>query len=181
MTRNPWSTVALALALALAPRALGEDTAVGHPAEAKGTGPAHENAGTAGREHANELPRPGEPNTPPTGTGSAVGAPGAPETPGTATATEAGIPKAASQANAGASGPAQQLVGTIGSVDAANRMVELSSSSVRLRLQPDAQIVRNGHRASVQDLRKGDRVRATYTGARASPDVRALEATSNPR
>jgi hypothetical protein len=92
------------------------------------------------------------------------------------TATEAGVPKAASPTSA--SGPVLHLVGTLASVDSRARSIQLASYSVRLQIEPDARIIRNGHRASLAELRLGDRVRATCARSSGAAWVRTLDATS---
>ncbi len=180
MSPPSWRAVALLAALALGAPA----GATTPPARQPGSAPPQEDKGAGGREPATQLPHPGRPAPPPasasgaetgnaagSGVGSAAGAPG---TPGTATATEANVPGAGS---APTGTIVQGITGTIDTVDPADRTVRLASADVRLRVGPDARVIRNGRPASLSQLRRGDVVRATCPGAPDVAGAQELDAT----
>lgn len=70
------------------------------------------------------------------------------------------------------------LSGKVQSFDRSNNTLTLSGSPKMLKVDPGTQVTKDGERASIDDIKEGDQVRASFSGTGDTPHVEAIDITS---
>ena len=70
------------------------------------------------------------------------------------------------------------LTGKVQNFDRSKNELMLSGSDRKLKLDSSTRVMRDGSRASIDDIKEGDQVRASYSGSGDELQVKSLEITS---
>jgi Cu/Ag efflux protein CusF len=73
-----------------------------------------------------------------------------------------------------------EISGTVKTVDSGKREVTLAGSDGALIVKDGTQILKDGHRATLSDVREGDEVRASYSNSGDTLEVSRLEVVEAP-
>lgn len=73
-----------------------------------------------------------------------------------------------------------EVSGTVKDVDPGKNEVTLAGSAGTLTVTDDTQIVKDGYRAGLSDVKEGDEVRASYSGSGDTQHVQKLEVAGAP-
>jgi Cu/Ag efflux protein CusF len=76
------------------------------------------------------------------------------------------------------SGHFDALTGKVQSFDRSSNELTLAGSDRKLKLDSSTKVMRDGSRASIDDIKEGDQVRASYSGAGDTLQVKSLDITS---
>lgn len=73
-----------------------------------------------------------------------------------------------------------QVSGTVKEVDARSKAITLVESNGTVTVTGETEIVKDGQRASLSDVREGDEVRASYSESGGSPQVTRIDVVGGP-
>ena len=78
-----------------------------------------------------------------------------------------------------ASGHFDSLQGKVQKFDRSKNTLTLSGSAQSLKIDSSTQVMKDGSRASLDDIKEGDQVRASYSGSGDALNVKSLDITSS--
>ncbi|HZZ84418.1 MAG TPA: hypothetical protein VFE30_07760 [Anaeromyxobacteraceae bacterium] len=82
-------------------------------------------------------------------------------------------------ATPGTASDASQLQGKVQNFDRTNNTLTLSGSDKALKIDSSTQVMKNGSRASLNDIKEGDQVRASFSGSGDMLHVQRLDVMSS--
>ena len=92
--------------------------------------------------------------------------------------TSSGASASTDQSTSTTSGHFDALSGKVQRFDRSKNELTLSGSDRKLKLDSTTKVMRDGARASIDDIKEGDQVRASFSGSGDTLEVRSLDITS---
>jgi Cu/Ag efflux protein CusF len=92
--------------------------------------------------------------------------------------TSSGASASTDPSTSSTSGHFDALTGKVERFDRSNNELTLAGSDRKLKLDSSTKVMRDGSRASIDDIKEGDQVRASYSGAGDTLQVKSLDITS---
>lgn len=92
--------------------------------------------------------------------------------------TSSGASASTDQPTSSTSGHFDALSGKVQRFDRSKNELTLSGSDRKLKLDSTTKVMRDGARASIDDIKEGDQVRASFSGSGDTLEVRSLDITS---
>lgn len=92
--------------------------------------------------------------------------------------TSSGASASTDQSTSSTSGHFDALSGKVQRFDRSKNELTLSGSDRKLKLDSTTKVMRDGARASIDDIKEGDQVRASFSGSGDTLEVKSLDITS---
>lgn len=92
--------------------------------------------------------------------------------------TSSGASASTDQSTSSTSGHFDALAGKVQRFDRSKNELTLSGSDRKLKLDSTTKVMRDGARASIDDIKEGDQVRASFSGSGDTLEVKSLDITS---